>query len=210
MAALPSEPVVDANVLYWIFYLNFESLSPAKGQEAKPRYSLIYSRFWQRAANSGAKFYFSGATLGEFSKLAEHAELEAIWLRDRHRPRLDAEPTAIGFNPRLCKMRRYRYADQLRRIRGKVEAMIADLRKSVALLPDLQMGELLVKAASTAWATSNADFPDAVMVTAAILQRRDSFLTHDADLATFPGIKVFTANNSLIEAAKTAGKLRAS
>jgi hypothetical protein len=107
-ATIPSEIVVDANVLYWIFYPNFSSLAYAGGRRPFPYQVTDYRSYWQRAARSGTRFYAVAATLGEFAKTAEYAELEAIWLTDSPPPQPDplnpamTEPSPLLRQPASC------------------------------------------------------------------------------------------------------------
>jgi hypothetical protein len=134
-SAIPPDLVVDANVLYWLFYTNFPALGYAGGRQPL-RYQLVeYKRYWQRARSAGTRFHVVPATLGEFAKTAEYAELETIWRTDFPRPQPDPADPVTEFDPRVCKFARYHYSGHLGMVRRAVEAMIHSLRKFVGLLP---------------------------------------------------------------------------
>src|SRR5262249_34672552 len=81
-SVLPARVVADANVLYWQFYTNFPSLRYAGGRLPLAHQLAEYPHFWRRAAQAGTTFHSTAVTLGEFTRTAEYAELEAIWLTD--------------------------------------------------------------------------------------------------------------------------------
>jgi len=207
-SATPQDMVADANVLYWVFYPNFSSLQYAGGRQPQPYQVAEYPRYWQRAARANTQFHAVHVILGEFAKLAEHAELEAIWLTDSPPPQPDPANPVPQFDPRVCKFARYHYCAQLAMFRKGVEIMIASIRKSVALVPQFPTADDLEKCSMAEWLLSCGDFADAVMIAAAKLQPNANILSDDMDIATFAGITLYTANQKTIAAAAAAGKLR--
>src|SRR5438128_82040 len=101
--AIPADLVVDANVLYWVHYPNFSFLAYAGGRQPLAYQLAEYPRYWQRAAKACSQFHVVAATLGEFAKVAEYAELEAIWLTDPSPPQPDPARPVTQFDPRVCK-----------------------------------------------------------------------------------------------------------
>jgi hypothetical protein len=102
-AAIPSDLVVDANVLYWVFYGNFPSLSYAGGRLPLSYQLADYPRYWQRATGAGTRFHAIAAALGEFATTAEYAELEAIWLTDSPRPHSRQAPMNAPVDAEECE-----------------------------------------------------------------------------------------------------------
>ena len=207
-SATPADLVTDANILYWVFYPNFASLAYAGGRQPFAYQAAEYPRYWQRAAKAGTQFHVAVATLGEFAKAAEYAELEAIWLTDSPKPQPDPSNPVTQFDARLCKFARYHYSGQLGMVRRAVETMIASIRKSVELLPQFATPEDLQNHSIGEWLPSCGDFPDSVMIASAKQQSKPYILSDDTDIATFPGITVYTANQRTVAAASAAGKLR--
>jgi hypothetical protein len=195
-------------VLYWVFYPNFSSLQYAGGRQPQAYQVTEYPRYWQRAARAKTQFHVVAANLGEFAKAAEYAELEAIWLTDSLMPQPDPANPVQQFDPRVCKFARYHYSSQLAMFRKGVEAMMASIRKSVALVPQFPLAEDLEKSALVEWRQSCGDFADAVMIASAKQQAKAHILSEDMDVATFAGITLYTANQRTIAAAAAAGKLR--
>lgn len=206
-AAIPADLVVDANVLYWVFYLNFSYLSYAGGRQPLAYQLGEYQRYWQRAARGHTLFHVMAATLAEFAKVAEYAELEAIWLTDPSRPQPDPAHPVSHFDPRVYKFARYHYSGQLAPVRKTVERMIASIRKSVAFLPQFPTVDDEQNQALLEWGPSCGDFADAVMIASAKRHAKAHILSDDMDIATFPGITLYTANLRTINAAAAAGKL---
>jgi hypothetical protein len=203
----PARLVVDANVLFWAFYRNFAALQYAGGRLPLSYQVRYYRAYRARAAKAGTEFFTALATLGEFAKTAEYAELEAVWLTDPTPPQPVPAKPVTQFDPRVCKFARYYYAKQLPKVRGDVESMIAVLRKSVALLPQFPTPEDHHQAASQEWQPSHGDFPDAVLVASAKNHSATHILCDDMDLASFAGVTLYTANKKTIDAARAAGKL---
>jgi len=204
--AIPADLVVDANVLYWVFYPNFVGLRLAGGQS--PRQLSRYDRYWKLAANARARFHAASATVAEFVKTAEHAELEAVWLTDPSAPQPNNAQPVTRFDPRVCKFARYHYVSLLATIRDNVESMVASLRKSVTLLPQLATSEAAHDQSIAEWKSSCGDLPDAMMVASGKSRTISAFLSDDSDIATFAGITLYTANGAVVNAARTVGRLR--
>jgi hypothetical protein len=206
-SALPPRLVADANILYWVFYPNFASLTYAGGRVPLSYQTSTYPACWVRAAQAGCQFFTANATLGEFAKVSEYAELEARWLTDPSRPQPDPANPVTRFDARVCKFARYHGAASLGVIRRGIEIVIASMLKSVALLDLFGSAMAQHNQAVSAWLPSLADFPDTVLIASALNQGVDCILSDDTDFATFPGIRLYTANRRTIAAARTAGKL---
>src|SRR5690349_3567478 len=98
-ASPPDDLVTDANVLYWVFYPNFNSLQYAGGKQPSQHQLAEYPKFWKRAAIAKTRFHAVVATMGEFAKVAEYAELEATWLTDSPRPYPPSAGAGASFDP---------------------------------------------------------------------------------------------------------------
>src|SRR5438105_520412 len=125
-SALPPTLVADANILYWIFYPNFTSLAAIGGRGPAPYQLRTYPAYWVRAATGGCRFLTANATIGEFAKVSEYAELEALWLSEPHSSRPHPDPTnpSTRFDPRVCKCARYHFASEIPGIRNDIEVTI--------------------------------------------------------------------------------------
>jgi hypothetical protein len=206
-SALPPTLVADANILYWIFYPNFATLAAAGGRGPAFYQLNKYPPYWERAARNGCRFYTATVTIGEFAKTSEYAELEAIWRTDPSPPQPDPANPTTRFDARVCKFARYHYSSLLAGIRSDIEITIGSILRSVTLLDLPSSATALHTQASATWLHALDDFPDAVFASAAISQGVANILSDDSDLATFPGITLYTVNRQVITAARTAGKL---
>lgn len=200
--------VMDANVLYWIFYRNFSSLSYAGGRHPSSYQLTNYRNYWRRGTNAKTRFQVVAATLGEFAKTAEYAELETIWNTDPVRPQPDPNNPVTQFDPRVCKFARYHYSRRLGSVRRAIEGMIVSLRNLVHCLPLFPTSNDLHAESMIDWQGSCGDFPDAMIIASAKRHSKANILSDDMDIATFPGITLYTANRNTIRAASAAGKLR--
>ena len=206
-SALPSSLVADANILYWIFYPNFSSLAFAGGRGPLPYQTREYPAYWARVARNGCVFHTATATIGEFAKVSEYAEMEAVWLTDPAPPQPDPANPSTRFDARVSKCARYHYAAHLLTIRSDIETIVRSMLRSISLLDPAASAAAERAAASTAWLNSLGDFPDAMLVSSALSQGVDCFLSDDSDFATFSGTTLYTANRRIIHAARAAGKL---
>src|SRR5207247_442335 len=108
-------------------------------------------------ARAGTNFHVVTATLGEFAKAAEYAELEAVWLTDSPPPQPDPANPVSQFDPRVCKFARYHSSGQLTLLRKSVETMVASIRKSVRLLPQFPTAEDQQHDSMSEWCPSCGD-----------------------------------------------------
>src|SRR5437868_2575750 len=88
-APIPAALVADANVLYWQFYQNFRLQQYVGGRQPLPYQTTQYRAFWRRAEQAKTQFHAAAASLAEFARAAEYAELEMVWLSDPARPQPD-------------------------------------------------------------------------------------------------------------------------
>jgi len=195
----PPTLVVDANVLYFVYYPNFQVLAQAGGQVPRG-YQLRYYPAWlKRALTAKAQLLAAHQTIGELISLVEYAELETLWQTD---------PKRVPGEKFARKQARYDYEQQLTPTRASVVTIVQAVRKPAALLPRPQSGDREVDATIPVWKQSMTDWADAVFVAQAQFGSQTSVLSDDADLVTVNGITVYTANNAAIDAAQKAGTLK--
>ena len=78
--ALPQQVAVDAGVLYFVYYPNFTDLQLAGGTLPRAYQLQDYAAWLNKALRARAALFTSAVTLGEFVRLAEYAEMEAVWM----------------------------------------------------------------------------------------------------------------------------------
>lgn len=202
----PTSVVVDANVLFFVYY-DFTDLAAVGGRAPQTYQNDQYPAWWKTVTNSRTSLCVAGVTLAELTNLIERAELEILWRTDPVRPVLDSENPGAPFSPRFIKTVRYHYREQLQGIREEVEAILESLKKSVNILPQIGEDETALARALKEWVASTADFGDAALVAAAKRAGMPRILSDDADLASFEGITLYTANAKAVHSAREAGKL---
>lgn len=202
---LPRRVVADANVLYVINY-DVTGLAAAGGRVPPSYQTRHYPAWWKLAARGGVELCTVASCLAEFAHIVERTELENIWRTDPNRPELDPNRPGQDFSPKYTKTVRNHYRGQIKPIREGVETTLASTRKSVNILPRVGQDAALNRAIQV-WVESTADFGDAHLVATAKGAGIANILSDDADLITFEGIVVYTANQTAIGAAQASGKL---
>lgn len=188
---LPGQMVVDANVLYLWFYPNFDQLEAVRADLPTPRQRREYPKCLKKLLGAKVQLYTSAFTLAEVATTAEVAELQYLWLTDPNQSKMDR------FKAKTARMT---YAGQIAAIRRRVDEVLAAVTKSVALLPKPASMDREVEEARALWRQSAGDFGDAMLVTAARRVPIAAILSDDADLLSFDGVTLYTANRSAIEA----------
>jgi hypothetical protein len=204
-ATLPRCAVADANILYIIHY-DFTALGAAGGKMPPPYQTDFYPSWWKRAVEGGVKLCTSVGCLADFAHIVERTELENLWRTDPNRPELDPDHPGQDFNPKFAKTVRYHYHGQLQAIREGVETTLEAIQKTVNVLPQVGQDTEALKRAVLHWIPSAADFGDATLVAAAKRVGMPHIISDDADLVTFDGITLYTANRKAIDSAIQAGQ----
>jgi predicted nucleic acid-binding protein len=205
-STLPKSVVADANVLYFINY-DFSLLVAAGGKVPPPYQTRHYPSWWKRAAQGGVTLCAASCSLAEFAHIVERTELENLWRTDPNRPELDTGRPGQDFSPKYTKTVRYYYHAQIKSLRESVETTLDSARKSIAILPRVGQDEEVLNRAIREWVLSAADFADADLVASAKGAGIRNIVSDDADLISFEGITVYTANQNAVESAQIAGKL---
>lgn len=199
-APLPKIAVSDANVLYIINY-DFSAL--AAGIRTPPFYQTrFYPAWWKRAIGAGVTLCTPANCLAELAHIIERTELENLWRTDPSPPELDPRNPDQDFNPRYTKTVRYHYHEQLRNVRDDIQTTLQSIQKSVNVLPQVGHDLNAFGQAVQQWVSSAADFGDALLVVAAKRAGIPHIVSDDADLVTFDGITLYTANRNAIDSAK--------
>jgi hypothetical protein len=205
-ARYPRTVVADANVLYFIYY-DFSTLTHAGVNIPLHYQRQYYPKWWKQAKELGVTFCSSGTSLSEFVQLVERVELHSLWVTDPQRPELDPENPGQAFTPRFAKKLRYHYHDRLSRVRADVMTVLRSVQKDVEILPRLRKDSDAFVDMTQAWQSALADIGDAAIVSEARRAGLVDIVSDDADLLTFDGITLFTANQQAIDAATQSKRL---
>lgn len=197
-SAPPQNAVADANVLYFIFYPSFATLSGLGGRLPQSYQVDAYPKWWASVRKAGGQFFTSAAILEELVRLVESAELETAQLMD---------PNAVREDRFDRKAERYHCAGQLRTIRQTALSILDKVEREVPLLPAFQNATDGWRRGTELWLDSFSDVTDATLAANAKYGSVPHIVSDDCDLITLDGVTVYTANRSAVQAAEAAGKL---
>lgn len=176
--------LVDTNAWYWVFYSR-ASVSVTAAQANYPNYL-------KAAIGAKSTLHCYGLTFAELAHNIEKAEREIYAAR--------ASKT-IG-----TKEFRYDYQNERRKVVSLISDTWTDVLSASTML-DLDMDNEFMLSALSLFPSVGLDGYDLFMAEAALKAGVTQIVTDDGDYATVPGLTVFTANQRVIQAARTAGKL---
>ncbi|MEH1907682.1 hypothetical protein [Nostoc sp.] len=173
--------LVDTNAWYWYTYTNASISS---------RYYQIteYPSYIAKAISANSWLSYCGLSLAELAHNIEQTERE------------------IFSSTLKSKEYRHNFPTERAKVVAEVQAAWSQVISS-AVCTDVLVSEETSNAALTRFQTQLLDGYDLLILEAMDKAGVTQIITDDGDYVTVPGIKVFTANNSAIAAAKTQGKL---
>lgn len=182
--------LIDTNVLLWTFYplRNFNSL-PANSK-LRPRYyqSTKYPDYIDKAQDKNALLYYCGLSMAETAHIIEKYEKEA-------------------FNSSLYpKEYRHNYPEERNFVVSEIQKFWNEIQTAINST-DILINEENTENTLRKFNNMTVDGYDAFIVKSMFDAGIDRVITDDGDYITVPGIEVFTANKSLIDAARLQGKL---
>ena len=178
--------LVDTNVWYWLTY--------PKATSHTPRHISDYPGYLNRALGASAKIYHSGLTLAELSHVIEKNELEIYERKSCSNIRI------------TTKEFRHNHTGQRGRVVSEVEAawvQVASLAEPLTITID----SLMATAALNRLQAEKVDGYDLFILESMRSHGVVQIITDDGDFSTVPGIRVFTANRSVIQSARAQGRL---
>lgn len=180
--------LVDTNAWYWLYYSR-ASLT----QNGPLAHQLTdYPAYLGAAISTKSTLHCYGLTFAELAHNIEKAEREIY----------EAQTT----NAINTKAFRHDYQNQRRKVVTHITDTWADVL-SVSTMLDLDMDSAFMQSALTLFPSVGLDGYDLFMAEAALKAGVTQIVTDDGDYATVPGLTIFTANQKVIQAAATAGKL---
>ena len=181
--------LVDTNVWYWYSYNEARfSHQPPKSYQLKQYPEYVF----KASKSKRASLFYCGLSLSELAHLIEQAEHSIF------------DPGGLIAN----KDYRHNYAAERRNVMAKIRTSWSKVKNIASPL------EVLVSGSSTDTALARLDRAqidgyDAFFLEAMEKASLNQILTDDGDFVTVPGIQVFTANQNVLDAAQTQGKLLA-
>lgn len=179
--------LVDTNAWYWLFYSR-ASLTQ-NGPLAHQRND--YPAYLGAAISAKASLHCYGLTFAELAHNIEKAEREIY----------EAHTT----NTISTKAFRHDYQNQRRKVVAHITDAWADVL-SVSTMLGLDINSAFMQSALTLFPSVGLDGYDLFMAEAALKAGVTQIVTDDSDYATVPGLKIFTSNQKVIQAAHVAGK----
>jgi hypothetical protein len=177
--------LVDTNVWFWVAYTK-ASLAGAKTHQV-----ANYPPYLLKAIGVSATLGYSALALGELAATIERAERDVFNLS----------------NPQLnSKEFRHNNAASRQHVTAEIGSAFIQMDNIAAML-DAPVDAKATQAASIQITATPIDFVDALMLRFAANNKMAQVLTDDCDWAVVPGIQVYTANPTVLAAAKTQGRL---
>lgn len=181
--------LVDSNVWYWQTYSRAKRLvNPPKTYQLKD-----YPDYILKAQSASAKLLHSGLSLAELAHLIEKDERE-IFIRAR------------GLSIKNKEYRHNYPKERTITVVAEVEDAWEQV-KAIAESLDVSVDASTTNAALVRFKTQLLDGYDLFILESMTRTGIFQVITDDGDLATVPGIQVFTANQNVIKAAQNQGKL---
>ncbi|MEN6519225.1 MAG: hypothetical protein ABFC38_13805 [Methanospirillum sp.] len=187
----PNTLFVDTNVWFWYAYPR-ASLSK---RPPRPYQKQFYPAFLGQAFASGCRLYHSGLELAELVHLIENSEREAyntLW---------NKQFETKDFRHSVPQMRKRLFAE-VKTVWDQVELRSESI--------DFAIEPTMTRAVLNRYAADPLDGYDLFFIEP-LLQSGSSIparvLTDDGDFAAVPGIVVYTANRSVVDQARIAGRL---
>ena len=180
---------VDTNVWYWLTYTRYCLVY--KPRQPKTYQVRDYPTYIKKARKAKAKLFTCGLCFSELANLIEKNELDIFRMSKGQ-----------------IEIKEFRHDEPAERKSVVTEIQNAwAMAKSFAGFTDVLLDEPLTDKACHDIRSCPADPTDLFMVENFSKAGVSQIITDDGDFATIPGIRVFTANRNVIQAAKDQGKL---
>mgnify|MGYP001572264550 CR=1 FL=1 len=174
--------VVDTNVWYHLAY--------SRASQERTYKARVYPRYVNRSIQAKAGIFRCGLSFPELAHIIEKSERD-IWIRK---------------NGDIAEKDYRNRPDERKVVVQEVEgawSVVEALSKHL----DLSVDGPLVNSAVCRFKASPLDGYDLYILEAISRASILQIITDDSDFAAVPGIRVFTCNNSVLEAAREQGKL---
>ncbi len=179
--------MVDTNVWYWLTH----GLA-ASAQKTSVRRVREYSPYIRNASSVKSKLLRFNLSLSELSHLIEKTERE-FFVRSNRKVN--------------TKEYRHNYPFERKRVVSEIQTAWSQI-ETMSKAVDINIDETVTKNAMNRLATELLDGYDLFVIEAIFRNNITSkVITDDGDFATVGGIEVFTANDNVINAAQSQGRL---
>lgn len=177
--------LVDTNVWYWLTY--------TQASTSAMLYQIRdYPNYINKALITNCLLSYCGLSLSELAHNIEQTERNIF-----------NSSSSSNLKP---KEYRHNYPRQRANVISEIQIAWSQVT-SIATSIDITVNETSTNAALNRFKTQALDGYDLMILQAMEKAAIDQVITDDGDYVTVPGIKVFTANQNAIAAAKSQGKL---
>jgi hypothetical protein len=188
--------LVDTNVWYWTSYSRLSLTPPSR--QPKPYQLTDYPRYLKQLLQVGAEIFWCGLALSELAHLIEAAEYQ-IW-------NVAANTSGQGGGP--PKEFRHNFPSERAHVVAEITTAWADVNAIGKVLP----APLVIDHQATVQAvTDMQSFPldgyDLFFFRSALTIGIPQIISDDGDFCTLPGIRLFTRNKSVLQAAAAQNKI---
>lgn len=173
--------LVDTNVWLWMTY--------SRTGIGDHRQTRDYPAFLNRARKAGARLLRCGISLAELAHVIERTEREIS-----------------GFTDNQHKEFRHNHPDQRCRVAEEVQTAWQQV-KAMSEPIDITVDDATTDAALTRFRSQPVDGYDLFLLEAMSRGSIQQVVTDDGDYCTVPGIRIFTSNKTVLDAAAFHGKL---
>lgn len=180
---------IDTNVWFWMTYSQ-ASISARNYQIGN------YPPYVEAILYAGGKIFQNALSFAELSHLIEKTELDIFNSNNR----------IHGTKEIMSKDFRHSYSKEREKVTAEIETAWAQV-KSLAEPLDVTLDEVIVDRALKRIKTQKVDGYDLFILELMSRYNIRQIITDDGDFATVPGIKVFTSNRNVINAAHQQNKI---
>jgi hypothetical protein len=192
--------LLDTNVLYFIHYDRVANLD-ALGEGPLLYQIQQYPRYVQRALERKSRLFVHRMGLMELARRIETAELQILYAVKT--PGVIEVPADIRI-----KDLRTSYPEEYRTCQARVLTYLAAVRKTCQAIPATLLDEHTFWTHWEAgWQQSVADSADIAQAVDALAADISAVISDDSDWVSIAGIRLYTANQVSIQAARLAGRL---
>lgn len=178
--------LVDTNVLYWLSYSR-----AATGDQPPMFYQATeYPNYVSKAASAESKLFLSALSFAELAHLIEQTEFDIF---RRSHPDM--------------KLKSFRHATTLRAAVVDEISAAWEIVRSLIEPVETSLDESALADLVKALPIHAMDGYDLLIARAAADSSLHNILTDDGDFAVLPGIRLFTANRQIVNAARDQGRL---
>jgi len=180
---------IDTNVWFWMTY--------TQASNSALHYQITnYPSYVNSILDTGGSIYQNGLSFAELAHLIEKTELD-IFKCNKKKP---------GAKEIRSKEFRHSHPGEREKVTDEIEAAWIQV-KSLAEPLDITVNESIVDTALERIKTQKVDGYDLFILELMTNHNILQIITDDGDFATIPGIKVFTSNRSVLNAARKQRKI---